>query len=127
MYNKLMSKILMNNAKYLRPNEASKILGVTRRTLQLWDAEGKIKTYITTGGHRRYLADDIKSILREGREPPRRKIIYARVSSRSKKEDLQSRIRHIQGKFEDYELISDLKFKRKGLDTILELAHKDFF
>jgi putative resolvase len=34
--------------------EASKILGVTPKTLRLWEKEGKIQSYKTEGGHRRY-------------------------------------------------------------------------
>jgi putative resolvase len=34
--------------------EASKRLGVTPKTLRLWEKEGKIQSYKTEGGHRRY-------------------------------------------------------------------------
>lgn len=41
--------------------EASKLLGVTQKTLRLWEKEGKITSHRTEGGHRRYdVADLIK-------------------------------------------------------------------
>ena len=33
--------------------QASEILGVTPKTLRLWEAEGRIKSTRTEGGHRR--------------------------------------------------------------------------
>jgi predicted site-specific integrase-resolvase len=68
------------------------------------------------------------------------KVIYARVSSKGQKEDLQSQIAHLRARFPDYELIEDigsgLNFKRKGFRSLLErimqgvvgevvVAHKD--
>jgi excisionase family DNA binding protein len=35
-------------------DEASKLLGVTAKTMRLWEKEGKITSYRTEGGHRRY-------------------------------------------------------------------------
>jgi excisionase family DNA binding protein len=38
----------------LNIEEASKLLGVSKRTLRNWEKIGKIKSYRTPGGHRRY-------------------------------------------------------------------------
>ncbi|HNL08374.1 MAG TPA: helix-turn-helix domain-containing protein [Chitinophagales bacterium] len=35
--------------------EAAKLLGVTPKTLRLWEQAGKINAYKTSGGHRRYI------------------------------------------------------------------------
>ena len=40
--------------------EASRILGVNEATLRLWTDEGRIKAFITPGGHRRYSRTDLK-------------------------------------------------------------------
>lgn len=45
--------------------EASKELGVTPKTLRAWEKEGKIKSYKTDGGHRRYNLQELKSAIEE--------------------------------------------------------------
>jgi predicted site-specific integrase-resolvase len=58
----------------------------------------------------------------------RKKICYARVSSRGQKSDLQNQIALLKTKYPDSEIISDygsgLNFRRKGLQKIMDLAHK---
>jgi len=41
-------------------SEASRILGVNEATLRLWTDEGKIKAFVTPGGHRRYSRADLR-------------------------------------------------------------------
>jgi len=41
-------------------SEASRILGVSESTLRQWTDEGKIKAFITPGGHRRYSKTDLR-------------------------------------------------------------------
>lgn len=41
-------------------SEASRILGVSEPALRQWTDEGKIKAFITPGGHRRYLRAELK-------------------------------------------------------------------
>ncbi|MCQ5374573.1 MAG: helix-turn-helix domain-containing protein, partial [Candidatus Methanomethylicia archaeon] len=43
--------------------EAKKLLGVTTRTIQRWDKEGKIRVVRTIGGRRRIPESEIKRIL----------------------------------------------------------------
>ena len=40
--------------------EASRILGVSEATLRLWTDEGRIRAFITPGGHRRYSRTDLR-------------------------------------------------------------------
>jgi excisionase family DNA binding protein len=44
-------------------SEASQILGVSEVTLRQWTDEGKIKVFITPGGHRRYTRADLKRFM----------------------------------------------------------------
>lgn len=44
-------------------NEASKILGVSEAALRQWTDGGKIKAFITPGGHRRYLEAELKKFV----------------------------------------------------------------
>ena len=47
-------------AGLLSIREASRLLGVSEVTLRQWTAEGRIKAFITPGGHRRYDEADIR-------------------------------------------------------------------
>ena len=44
-------------------NEASRILGVSETALRQWTDEGKIKAFITPGGHRRYSRAELKKFM----------------------------------------------------------------
>ncbi|MEM0053395.1 MAG: IS607 family transposase [Nitrososphaeria archaeon] len=67
--------------------EAKRLLGVTTRTIQRWDKEGKIRVVRTVGGRRRVPESEIKRIL--GLREERIAIGYARVSSSTQKDDLE--------------------------------------
>lgn len=41
-------------------SEASRVLGVSEASLRQWTDEGKIKAFITPGGHRRYFPAELK-------------------------------------------------------------------
>ena len=45
-------------------DEASKLLGVTKRTLRNWEKAGKIKPFRTLGGHRRYDREELLKIMK---------------------------------------------------------------
>ncbi len=44
-------------------SEACQILGVSETALRQWTDEGKIKAFVTPGGHRRYLMADLKKFM----------------------------------------------------------------
>ncbi|MDO8568025.1 MAG: helix-turn-helix domain-containing protein [Dehalococcoidales bacterium] len=44
-------------------SEASRILGVSEPALRQWTDEGKIKAFITPGGHRRYSKAELKKLI----------------------------------------------------------------
>lgn len=44
-------------------SEASQILGVSEAALRQWTDEGKIRAFITPGGHRRYAKADLKKFM----------------------------------------------------------------
>ena len=73
--------------------EAKRLLGVTTRTIQRWDKEGKIRVVRTVGGRRRVPESEIKRIL--GLREERVVIGYARVSSSTQKDDLERQKRLI--------------------------------
>lgn len=48
---------------FLAAKEASSLLGVSIQTIRNWDENGYLRASRTAGGHRRYLIDDIKSLM----------------------------------------------------------------
>ncbi len=44
-------------------SEACQILGVSETALRQWTDEGKIKAFVTPGGHRRYLVADLRKFM----------------------------------------------------------------
>ncbi len=64
-------KAIMNTAqpdtKLYKIGEIAKILNVSIGTLRRWEREGKLTSYRTDGGHRRYDFEEIK-VLRAKRE-----------------------------------------------------------
>ena len=117
----------MNEIKYIKPKEASKILGVNLDTLRRMAGRNEIKHIRTATG--RYLFDISTFIKRSNPEVQEgKKICYARVSSRGQKSDLQNQISLLKTKYPDSEIISDygsgLNFHRKGLQKIMDLAYK---
>jgi putative resolvase len=108
--------------------EAKKLLGVTTRTIQRWDKQGKIKV-VRTIGSRRIPESEIKRIL--GLKEERVVVGYARVSSTTKKDDLerQKQLLHSYAKGKGYGEIqilidvgSGLNEKRKGFLRLLEMV-----
>jgi len=110
--------------KYLTPKEASKLVNVTIRTLYNWDAEGKVETIRTKGGHRRFLTSSLLPNIEP--ENRKRRICYCRVSTLSQKEDLERQVEFFKGKYPDYEIVKDIgsgiNWKRKGLNSLLDSA-----
>jgi len=108
--------------------EASKLLGVTVRTIQRWDKAGKIRCVRTVGGKRRVPESEIKRIL--GIHEERKIVGYARVSSHIQKDDLERQIELIKSyaKERDWEIEilkdvgSGLKEDRRNFQKLLKMV-----
>ena len=50
------------NGEYLTPGEAAKFLGVHPQSLRRWEKEGKITTFRTPGGQRRFHKEEIEEV-----------------------------------------------------------------
>ena len=108
--------------------EASKLLGVTVRTIQRWDKQGKIRCVRTVGGKRRVPESEIKRIL--GIHEERKIIGYARVSSRTQKDVLERQIELIKSyakeKGWEIEILKDigsgLKEDRRNFKRLLKMV-----
>jgi len=53
----------MNQEPLVSISEACQIIGVSETALRQWTDEGKIKAFVTPGGHRRYLMADLKKFM----------------------------------------------------------------
>ncbi len=116
--------------KLYRMNEAAEILGVTVKTLQRWDKNGKAKFTRTPNGQRRLSETKLNKLLGLNDKNFNKKLaIYARVSSleQEKKGDLNRQIEYIREvmkkeRFKNIEVIKDvgsgLNDKRKVYYTL---------
>lgn len=57
--------MIPNDDKTLTTREASVLLGVSLRTVQLWVEAGVLSAWKTQGGHRRIAADSVEKVLAE--------------------------------------------------------------
>jgi excisionase family DNA binding protein len=126
--------------KYVPPRVAASRLGVSTKTLERWLAKGKIEGIFTQGGQRRYNLDSVIPVRPGNPADERVVVLYARVSSRGQKSDLEQQVKFLKSHYPEAEIITDigsgLNFKRKGLQTLLDrvlantvklivVAHKD--
>ena len=96
-------------------------------TIRRWEAEGKITSRRTKGGHRRFLASALAGEEeKEKNELPA--LCYARVSTRDKKDDLNRQanalVAYCENKGWTTELVKDvgsgLNYKKRGLNKLIE-------
>ncbi|MDE5083442.1 MAG: IS607 family transposase [Trichodesmium sp. St18_bin1] len=105
--------------------EAADLLGVSSNTLRRWEAQGKITSERTVGGHRRYQVSDLLN----QKSDASLTIAYARVSSCDQKTELERQILMLEvyctNRGWSYEIISDLgsgiNYRKKGLVKLLKL------
>ena len=131
-------------SKIYRVNEFAKRIGKSPATLRRWDNTGILVAKRHPSGHRYYDESDVRKILGV-KEPNRKKVVYCRVSSHGKKDDLQSQIEALE-KFclasgiavDEWikEIAGGMNFKRKkflrlmsevasGAVSKIVVAHKD--
>ena len=74
-------------SKLLTIQQVSDIIGVTKKTLRIWDNEGKLPSIKTVGGHRRYREDDVNKYIGEMEVVETKDVVltYSRVSSHEQK------------------------------------------
>ncbi|MGB5715003.1 MAG: IS607 family transposase [Waterburya sp.] len=122
--------------QYVTPKKATQALGVNERTLRRWAEDGKIEFIKTPSGQRRYNIQGYTTQFVSDRVD----VIYARVSSRAQKPDLERQVAALSSRYPEAEIISEigggLNFKRKKMLALLGrimsgtvkrliVAHKD--
>ena len=90
-----MEDIVMNtfNITNYKPKDFAELLGASVKTLQRWDREGILKANRTPTNRRYYTYDQYLQFKGINIENDNRQIvIYARVSTRNQKNDLQNQV-----------------------------------
>lgn len=113
----------------LKPKDMAKKLGVTVRTLQIWDNNGTLKAYRTPTNRRYYTEEQYLEYIGKSTSNIRKNVAYARVSTHGQKDDLKNQIDFIRqyanakGIILD-EIITDigsgLNYNRKKWNQLLE-------
>ena len=94
-------------------SKASKIIGVTTKTLRNWDDAGKIKTTRTSGNHRRISMDEIRRLQGTTQSSTQIKTLaYCRCSTLKQKDNLDRQVgrvlEHCYTNKWDVELFKDI-------------------
>ena len=118
-------------------NEVAEILGVSTKTIRIYDARGILKAERTVGNHRVILRDELirfldeKGMLLDDTLKERRDIVYARVSSHDQKNHgdldrqalfLVEHVADMQNPLILKEVGSGLDDKRKKLQQVLAMV-----
>lgn len=106
--------------------QAAETIGVSIDTLRRWEKADKIKSYRTSGGHRRYDLVEL-GLVRRPDKLRKVTIAYARVSSHDQKKDLARQVEVLSSfcaangwSFEVLQdLGSGLKYNKKGLKALI--------
>ncbi len=118
----------MRRLKLYRTGEVAKKLGVSKMTVLRWIKSGKLKAH-RIGKEYRVPESEILRIL-EGKLPDK-VVIYARVSSRDQKEDLERQVEYLKNycSSKGYQVVkiltdisSGLNENRKGLKQLFKLV-----
>lgn len=122
----------LKDRKNYRPNEFAQMIGVSVKTLQRWDRDGILKAGRTPTNRRYYTQEQYNQFKGMEKEPDTREtIIYARVSTRNQKTDLQNQVSFLRQFcnakgmvvdrcMEDYG--SGLNYNRKKWNELLDLV-----
>jgi excisionase family DNA binding protein len=71
---------------------AAEILGVNQATVRQWGDSGKVRTFTTPGGHRRFFADELQAMVESGRDrAPGHSLSESLLGSRERYESLARR------------------------------------
>lgn len=86
-----------SNIKNYKPKDFAELLGVSVKTLQRWDRDGKLKANRTPTDRRYYTYEQylqFKGIQTDN--DIREVVIYARVSTKNQKDDLQNQVEFLK-------------------------------
>lgn len=79
-----------------KPQEFAEMIGVSVKTLQRWDKEGKLKAYRTPTDRRYYTHKQYVDYMGDGNSKYGKTVIYTRVSTSNQKDDLQNQVEYLK-------------------------------
>ena len=95
--------------EFVNSKIAKQMLGVSVKTLRLWDKENKLGAPGIASGARRYNLKDIKNIIGSNiSSKQKKKICYCRVSSSKQTDDLKRQKDFFRQKYPDHDLVADV-------------------
>lgn len=111
-------------SKYISISKAADILGVTPKTLRVWDKEGTLKAHKMPSGQRRYIAEELYAFMgavnNESESDKNRVFIYGRVSTKKQFEsgNLDRQIDRITEycKNKNYDIVNTYKEVASGIN-----------
>ena len=118
----------------MKPAEFSNRIGVSEQTLRNWDNTGKLIAKRTKGNHRFYTEDDYKDYMGISSKNQKKSYIYARVSTRNQKDDLNNQIEFLKQYTNSKGIIVDdcltdigsgMNYKRKKWNELLDMVMQD--
>jgi len=118
----------------MKPAEFSNRIGVSEQTLRNWDNTGKLIAKRTKGNHRFYTEDDYNDYMGISSKNQKKSYIYARVSTRNQKDDLENQIEFLKQYTNAKGIIvddcltdigSDMNYKRKKWNELLDMVMQD--
>lgn len=109
--------------------EVADLFNVTIQTVRNWEKQGKIQSIRTTGNQRRFEEIEINRLMGKPSEAPRKTLVYARVSTAARKDDLsrQKEVLELFCAARGWQYItltdigSGLNYRKKGLLKLIEL------
>ena len=113
--------------------KAAKEIGVTVVTLREWEKSGKVSSERTKGGHRRFDLETVLGCASLRKDTEKVTLIYARVSTPSRKNDLDMQKQVLQlycaSKGWKYKVIEDIgsgiNYNKKGLLELVRLIESN--
>ena len=115
----------------MKPAEFSNRIGVSEQTLRNWDKSGKLIAKRTKGNHRFYTEDDYNDYMGISSKNQKKSYIYARVSTRNQKDDLENQIDFLKQYTNAKGIIvddcltdigSDMNYKCKKWNELLDMV-----
>jgi putative resolvase len=104
-------------------SKASKILGVTTKTLRNWDEAGKIKVVRTSGNHRRVPIEEIERIAGRKQASRTKTLVYCRCPTQKQQENLERQVGRVLEQCSRMNWIAELY---KDIGSGLNENRKDF-
>lgn len=118
----------------MKPAEFSNRIGVSEQTLRNWDKSGKLIAKRTKGNHRFYTENDYNDYMGISSKNQKKSYIYARVSTRNQKDDLENQIDFLKQYTNAKGIIVDdcltdigsgMNYKRKKWNELLDMVMQD--